>query len=98
MLEAASPVGEYRKITEEIVLDVFGSSGSTLIAAASCGRRARLIEYDPLYCDAIVRRWQTYTGKEAHLEAGNKTFAELADQRLVQRPAKAVRATRRIKP
>ena len=82
----------------EIVLDVFGGSGSTLIAAASCGRRARLIEYDPLYCDAIVRRWQTYTGKEAHLEAGNKTFAELADQRLVQRPAKAVRATRRIKP
>jgi len=98
VLGAASPVGEYRKITEEIVLDVFGSSGSTLIAAASCGRRARLIEYDPLYCDTIVRRWQTYTGKQARLKAGNQTLAELAEQRLVQRPAKAVLATRRIKP
>ena len=49
----------------EIVLDVFGGSGSTLIAATICGRRARLLEYDPLYCDTIVRRWQTFTGKRA---------------------------------
>jgi DNA modification methylase len=49
----------------EIVLDVFGGSGSTLIAATTCGRRARLLEYDPLYCDTIVRRWQTFTGKRA---------------------------------
>jgi DNA modification methylase len=49
----------------EVVLDVFGGSGSTLIAATSCGRRARLVEYDPLYCDVVVRRWQMFTGKRA---------------------------------
>lgn len=49
----------------EIVLDCFGGSGSTLIAAEKTGRRARLIEYDPLYCDTIVRRWQAVTGKSA---------------------------------
>lgn len=41
----------------EVVLDGFGGSGSTLIAAEKSGRAARLIEYDPLYCDTIVRRW-----------------------------------------
>lgn len=46
----------------ETVLDIFGGSGSTLIAAESCGRFARLLEFDPLYCDTIIRRWQTYTG------------------------------------
>src|SRR5690606_20414930 len=40
----------------DIVLDAFGGSGTTLIAAEICGRSARLIEYDPLYCDTIVRR------------------------------------------
>ena len=49
----------------EIVLDCFGGSGSTLIAAEKTGRRARLIEYDPLYCDTIVRRWEQLTGKRA---------------------------------
>lgn len=49
----------------EIVLDVFGGSGSTLIAATTSGRRARLVEYDPLYCDTSIRRWQNYTGKRA---------------------------------
>lgn len=47
----------------EIVLDCFGGSGSTLIAAEKTGRRARLIEYDPLYCDTIIRRWEAYTGR-----------------------------------
>jgi DNA modification methylase len=46
----------------EIVLDIFGGSGSTLIAAETCGRRAKLIEYDPLYCDVIVSRWERLTG------------------------------------
>ena len=49
----------------QIVLDAFGGSGSTLIAAETCGRRARLIEYDPLYCDTIITRWQNLTGKDA---------------------------------
>lgn len=51
----------------EIVLDAFGGSGSTLIAAQTCGRKARLIEYDPAYCDTIITRWQRLTGKTAHL-------------------------------
>jgi DNA modification methylase len=49
----------------DIILDVFGGSGSTLIAADQAGRQARLIEYDPHYCDVIVARWEKLTGKNA---------------------------------
>jgi DNA modification methylase len=49
----------------ENVLDLFGGSGSTLIAAEQAGRRAFLMELDPLYCDVIVRRWERYTGRKA---------------------------------
>lgn len=66
----------------EIVLDVFGGSGSTLIAAASCGRRGRLLEFDPVYCDVIVRRWQTYTGKQARLHGTDRSFEEVAAERV----------------
>ena len=65
----------------EIVLDGFGGSGSTLIAAEKTGRAARLIEYDPLYCDTIVRRWQAYTGKQATLEGSGATFEGIAEDR-----------------
>lgn len=51
----------------DIVLDGFGGSGSTLIAAEKTGRTARLIEYAPGYCDTIVRRYEAYTGKAALL-------------------------------
>ena len=55
----------------EIVLDGFGGSGSTLIAAAKTGRRARLCEIDPIYCDRILARWETYATDDAtRLEAG----------------------------
>ena len=47
----------------EVVLDVFGGSGTTLIAAQKTGRSARLLEVDPAYCDVIVRRWEKLTGK-----------------------------------
>ena len=50
-----------------VVLDPFGGSGTTLIAAEAVHRRARLIEIDPGYCDVIVNRWQDYTGKKAEL-------------------------------
>jgi DNA modification methylase len=48
-----------------IVLDLFGGSGSTLIAAHKTGRRAFLCEYDPMYCDRIIRRWEIYAKDEA---------------------------------
>jgi DNA modification methylase len=65
----------------EIVLDAFGGSGSTLIAADSCGRRARLIEFDPFYCDTIVRRWEALTGKDVVLASDGRTFGDLATER-----------------
>ena len=51
----------------DTVLDVFGGSGSTLIACEKLGRHARLMELDPKYCDVIVKRWENYTGKTAVL-------------------------------
>lgn len=51
--------------TGEIVLDLFGGSGSTLIAAEQLGRRCYMVEYDPKYCDVIIDRWQQLTGREA---------------------------------
>jgi DNA modification methylase len=64
----------------DLVLDLFGGSGSTLIACERTSRASRLMELDPKYCDVIVRRWQDFTGKTAHLEDG-RTFAELERQR-----------------
>jgi DNA modification methylase len=49
------------------VLDVFGGSGSTLIACEKLGRQARVMELDPKYCDVIVKRWEDFTGKKAEL-------------------------------
>ena len=51
----------------ELVLDVFGGSGSTLIACEQLGRRANLMELEPKWCDVIIRRWETLTGKKAEL-------------------------------
>ena len=50
-----------------IVMDLFGGSGSTMIAAEKIGRKARLMELDPKYCDVIVQRWEDFTGKKAIL-------------------------------
>lgn len=50
---------------ENIVLDLFGGSGSTLIACETTERNARLMEIDPRYCDVIVERWEKYTGRKA---------------------------------
>jgi DNA modification methylase len=69
-----------------IVLDPFGGSGTTLIAAEMTGRKARLIELDPLYCDVIVRRWQKRTGKRAIEVESGMSFDELAQERGVLLP------------
>ena len=68
----------------EIVLDCFGGSGSTLIAAEKTGRRARVIEFDPLYCDTIVRRWQLFTGKEATRASDGRLFEDILDDGVLQ--------------
>jgi ParB-like chromosome segregation protein Spo0J len=61
-----------------LVLDLFGGSGSTLIACEKTSRQAHLMELDPRYCDVIVKRWQQFTGKTATLEATGEPFpAEL---------------------
>ncbi len=53
----------------DIVLDLFGGSGSTMIAAHKTGRRAYLCELDPTYCDRIIRRWEAYAKDDAELVA-----------------------------
>ena len=52
----------------DIVLDLFGGSGTTAIACEKTGRKARLMELDPKYCDVIVKRWEDFTGKKAQLQ------------------------------
>src|ERR1035437_1464961 len=65
----------------DIVLDSFGGSGTTLIAAEKTGRHARLMELDPIYVDVTVRRYQKFTGKDAvHAETG-LTFQQLEKER-----------------
>lgn len=59
------------------VLDLFGGSGSTLLACEKLDRSAYLMELDPKYCDVIIQRWQEFTGQNAvHLDS-NKTYNEL---------------------
>ena len=61
----------------QIVLDLFGGSGSTLIACEKTARDCRMMELDPKYCDVIIKRWQDFTGKQAIHEASGKTFDEM---------------------
>lgn len=61
----------------DLVLDLFGGSGSTLIACEKTCRHARLMELDPRYCDVIVRRWQDFTGQQARLGESDMTFADI---------------------
>lgn len=72
-----------------IILDPFGGYGTTLIAAERTRRKARLIEIDPLYCDATIRRWQELSGKAATLAATGQSFAEVALERGVGHDAEA---------
>ncbi len=68
----------------EIVLDGFGGSGTTLIAAERTGRVARLVELDPIYCDVICRRYAALAGVEPVLEATGETFAAAAETRATE--------------
>jgi DNA modification methylase len=68
-VELAVRAMQYSSHTGENVLDLFGGSGSTLIAAEQTGRHAFLMELDTLYCDVIVQRWENFTGKKAERRA-----------------------------
>ena len=62
----------------DLIVDLFGGSGSTLVACERQGRSSRLMEIDPLYADVIVRRWQGYTGRPASLDGDGRSFEEVA--------------------
>jgi DNA modification methylase len=66
---------------DDIVLDAFSGSGTTIIAAHKSRRRARAIELDPLYIDVAIRRWQTFTGQAATMAITGETFAEVEERR-----------------
>jgi DNA modification methylase len=57
-----------------LVLDLFGGSGTTLISAEETGRKCRMMEMEPKYCDVIVKRWEDFTGKKATLEPQPEAF------------------------
>jgi DNA modification methylase len=65
----------------DIILDLFGGSGSTLIACEQTGRQCRMMELSEHYVDVIIRRWQDFTGDVATLEGDGRTFAEVAVER-----------------
>lgn len=67
--------------SRDLVLDPFGGSGTTMIAAEKSGRYARLIEMDPKYVDVIVKRWESFTGETALLAGTTNSFAAVASER-----------------
>ena len=88
----------------DLVLDAFSGSGTTLIAAAKTGRRARVIELDPHYVDIAIRRWEEWSGGTARHIGSGLSLAELgrarseaqADEQANAKPAPAVRVRQRV--
>jgi len=70
-VELAARAIQFSSRKGENVLDLFGGSGSTLIAAEQTGRQALLMELDPLYCDVIVQRFEQFTGKKAERQSAS---------------------------
>lgn len=65
----------------QVIFDLFGGSGSTLLACEKTNRICLMMELDPRYCDVIIKRWQDYTGEKATLEATGQTYEELEAER-----------------
>ena len=65
----------------EIVLDLFGGNGSTLIAREKLNRKCYMMELEPKYCDVIIRRWQKLIDQQAILESSGKSFEEISSER-----------------
>jgi hypothetical protein len=73
---------------DQLVLDTFSGSGTTLLAAERVGRQARALDIDPRYVDVAIRRWQAFTGRDAiHIESG-RTFEEVSGDRVDCAPAR----------
>jgi DNA modification methylase len=81
-----------------IILDAFGGSGSTLIAAHKTGRRARIIELDPIYVDRIIRRWETFAHDDAVLSATGETFSQVTRARRQKKSERSDNANGRTSP
>ena len=77
-VELAARAMQYSSRSGENVLDLFGGSGSTLIAAEQHKRHAFVMELDPLYCDIIVERWQAFTGRKAKRQGTNQPPTKVA--------------------
>lgn len=75
----ALPIRAIKNSSREgnIVLDLFGGSGSTLIACEKLNRKCQIMELDPIYVDVIIERWQNFTGKEAIHEQSGKRYNEI---------------------
>lgn len=67
-------------LPEDLVLEPFAGSGSTLIACQTSGRRCRAIEIDPAYVDVVVRRWQALTGEDAICDETSFSFDDMTEQ------------------
>ena len=71
------------KLTSKTIADFFGGSGSTLIAAEKNGIDSFIMEFDPKFCDVIIKRWQEFTGKKAMLESTGELFDKLTPERML---------------
>jgi DNA modification methylase len=71
--------------SDDIVLDLFGGAGSTLIACAKNGRVCRMSELDQKYVDVIILRWQEFVGQQATLDGDGRTFEEVKAARAAER-------------
>ena len=74
----------------DIVLDPFSGSGTTIIAAEKVGRIGRAIEFDPLYVDVAIRRWERWSGRPATLVATGETFADVELRRAADTRSSAI--------
>jgi len=78
-VELAVRAMQYSSRAGENVLDLFGGSGSTLIAAEQTGRRCYVMEIDALYCDVIVQRWEQFTGQKAERISDRSNAPDIAE-------------------
>jgi DNA modification methylase len=86
-VELAVRAVQYGSHLGENVLDLFGGSGSTLIAAEQTGRRSFLMELDPLYCDVIIQRFEQFTGRKAERQCQPNSPASRSHRKKASRSA-----------